>query len=110
MSAIIVLDHIDGDKSNNEDSNLRLLCFNCHGLTTTFGRSGVQPVEIPIDVAKSNMLLNQSDFNRTFSWKIEILTRQATRPDSFSTSLDTVLRGGAPQFLRSRGAYARYRG
>jgi 5-methylcytosine-specific restriction endonuclease McrA len=30
------LDHIDGDSSNNELSNLRLLCPNCHALTTTY--------------------------------------------------------------------------
>lgn len=25
--------HIDGDRTNNEESNLKLLCLNCHGLT-----------------------------------------------------------------------------
>ena len=30
------LDHIDGDNSNNELSNLRLLCPNCHALTSTY--------------------------------------------------------------------------
>ena len=30
------LDHIDGDNSNNELSNLRLLCPNCHALTDTY--------------------------------------------------------------------------
>ena len=29
-----VLPHIDG---NNEESNLQLLCPNCHSLTPTFG-------------------------------------------------------------------------
>lgn len=27
------LDHIDGDKTNNEISNLRILCPNCHAQT-----------------------------------------------------------------------------
>lgn len=31
------LDHIDGDNRNNELSNLRLLCPNCHSQTETFG-------------------------------------------------------------------------
>jgi hypothetical protein len=30
------LDHIDGDRTNNELVNLRLLCANCHALTSTF--------------------------------------------------------------------------
>jgi len=33
------LDHIDGDRSNNELNNLRLLCPNCHSLTSTYSRS-----------------------------------------------------------------------
>ncbi len=30
------LDHIDGNNTNNEIANLRLLCPNCHALTTTY--------------------------------------------------------------------------
>jgi hypothetical protein len=30
------IDHIDGDNSNNELSNLRYLCPNCHALTETY--------------------------------------------------------------------------
>jgi len=30
------LDHIDGDGTNNELSNLRFLCPNCHALTETY--------------------------------------------------------------------------
>lgn len=30
------LDHIDGDFLNNKIGNLRLLCYNCHGQTSTF--------------------------------------------------------------------------
>lgn len=32
------LDHIDGDNQNNERSNLRLLCPNCHSQTPTYCR------------------------------------------------------------------------
>lgn len=38
------LDHIDGDHRNNEISNLRFLCPNCHSLTPTFrGRNKRSP-------------------------------------------------------------------
>ena len=30
-------DHVDGDCSNNRRENLRLLCPNCHALTSTYG-------------------------------------------------------------------------
>jgi hypothetical protein len=30
------VDHIDGDAENNAESNLRLLCPNCHALTPNF--------------------------------------------------------------------------
>ena len=30
------LDHIDGDRTNNTKENLKLLCCNCHALTTTW--------------------------------------------------------------------------
>ena len=31
------IDHIDGDWSNNQPPNLRLLCPNCHALTASYG-------------------------------------------------------------------------
>ena len=38
------LDHIDGDRSNNELGNLRLLCPNCHAQTDTYrGRNVGRP-------------------------------------------------------------------
>lgn len=30
------IDHIDGNHKNNTENNLRLLCPNCHALTTNF--------------------------------------------------------------------------
>jgi hypothetical protein len=36
LPLVLQLDHIDGDRSNNEQSNLRLLCPNCHTQTETF--------------------------------------------------------------------------
>jgi ssDNA-binding Zn-finger/Zn-ribbon topoisomerase 1 len=34
--APLELDHVDGDRQNNELDNLRLVCPNCHALTTTY--------------------------------------------------------------------------
>jgi ribosomal protein S27AE len=30
------LDHVDGDRENNELTNLRIVCPNCHALTPTY--------------------------------------------------------------------------
>jgi predicted HNH restriction endonuclease len=30
------VDHVDGNSENNTENNLRLLCPNCHSLTTTY--------------------------------------------------------------------------
>jgi hypothetical protein len=32
------MEHVDGDTQNNEDSNLKLLCPNCHSQTKTWRR------------------------------------------------------------------------
>lgn len=35
--SIIQMDHIDGNCFNNDQTNLRLLCPNCHAMTPTYG-------------------------------------------------------------------------
>lgn len=37
------IDHIDGDNTNNEMSNLRYLCPNCHALTDTYRGKNIKP-------------------------------------------------------------------
>ena len=37
------IDHIDGDNTNNEMSNLRYLCPNCHALTDTYRGRNIKP-------------------------------------------------------------------
>lgn len=34
---ILAVDHIDGNWKNNDHTNLRVICYNCHTLTLTFG-------------------------------------------------------------------------
>jgi hypothetical protein len=41
-SLIVEVHHVDGDSSNNEDKNLKLLCPNCHSLTPNFRRKNIQ--------------------------------------------------------------------
>lgn len=38
--APLQVDHVDGDRLNNELGNLRMLCANCHMLTDTWGFKG----------------------------------------------------------------------
>jgi hypothetical protein len=50
------LDHIDGDKTNNELSNLRLICPNCHALTPTYRGKNTKYLHIPpINETKSGI-------------------------------------------------------
>lgn len=37
------IDHIDGDNTNNEISNLHYLCPNCHALTDTYRGKNIKP-------------------------------------------------------------------
>lgn len=34
---ILTIDHVDGNWKNNYIWNLKVLCYNCHSLTPTFG-------------------------------------------------------------------------
>lgn len=34
---VFQIDHVDGDRTNNDPTNWRMLCANCHTQTDTFG-------------------------------------------------------------------------
>jgi hypothetical protein len=42
------MDHIDGDNKNNELSNVRILCPNCHSITPTWRYKNIKRKEITI--------------------------------------------------------------
>jgi len=41
------LDHVDGDKTNNQLENIRLICPNCHALTPTYRGKNTKYPHIP---------------------------------------------------------------
>lgn len=44
---VLHLDHIDGDNTNNELGNLRMLCPNCHSQTHTYGGRNKRKYGLP---------------------------------------------------------------
>lgn len=46
LPIVLELEHVDGNNTNNEDSNLLLLCPNCHSQTPTWRRKKVNPEEV----------------------------------------------------------------
>jgi len=50
------LDHVDGDKTNNQLDNLRLICPNCHALTPTYrGKNTKYPHIPPADEVRAGI-------------------------------------------------------
>ena len=43
------IDHIDGDNTNNEMSNLRYLCPNCHALTDTYRGKNIKLKKLSVE-------------------------------------------------------------
>jgi len=59
---VLELDHIDGNSKNDEISNLRMLCPNCHSQTPTFRGRGIKKIhksdeEILNTFLKSNSII-----------------------------------------------------
>lgn len=67
------IDHIDGDNHNNELSNLRYLCPNCHALTDTYRGKNIKPKDKCVETIdhppKSNdMVIKQSRLQHLNRW------------------------------------------
>lgn len=54
------LDHIDGDSANNEQTNLRLLCPNCHSLTKTWRGRSINTGKKKVSDERLLMALNET--------------------------------------------------
>ena len=70
------LDHVDGDPTNNEIKNLRLLCPNCHSQTNTYcGRNTKKPephcVDCGVKVSKGSTRCNKCSCKKFHQTKIE---------------------------------------
>ena len=78
------VDHIDGDRTNNKEDNLKLLCCNCHALTPTWrGRNNVKKdkeqrycsmCEVKISIASKSGLC-RSCFNKTREYSKKVMPR-----------------------------------
>jgi len=73
---VLELDHIDGDRENNELSNLRILCLHCHSQTSTWRGRGTKITKIKkyckkcnkeIKTSKSGLCLSCSNKQRCLS-------------------------------------------
>jgi hypothetical protein len=72
VSAQLEIDHIDGDRNNNDKSNLRTLCCNCHAYKSYMQK------DIRF-VAEDNPFFNKKHSEETLSKIREARKRQAGR-------------------------------
>lgn len=64
------VDHIDGDRFNNESNNLRWLCPNCHSQTPTWGKPKQNIKKKELELTKAKCDGCRLDFN-VDKWRYE---------------------------------------
>ncbi len=83
------VDHVDGDRTNNKEENLKLLCCNCHALTPTWrGRNNIKKEVVQRYCSKCNIEISTSSksgkcrscFNKTRDYSN--VRRKKQRPGS----------------------------
>lgn len=73
------LDHIDGDRANNQIENLRFLCPNCHTQTETYGSRRIKGLNR--SQCKENKTIKAKDASRKSTVPEVIFTREDLEAD-----------------------------
>jgi 5-methylcytosine-specific restriction endonuclease McrA len=102
---IIEKDHVDGNPNNNNESNLRTLCPNCHSQTTT--RLKIQdshPSRFDTSLSKQNVIISENDVlvSEEMQKRLKTLLGKTGPTPSNAYSLEDIMDGKVPTYRTSR--------
>lgn len=74
------LEHKDGDRKNNELSNLEFLCPNCHGITPTYGSKNSRKFSKTPTISEIDLMVQErEDWEQEASFAPELLSKDLSR-------------------------------